>query len=54
MKEKDINARLELDKDIRDWLGFAFELYGKKGIRYTKSEIRRVAKSLIKGELKVK
>lgn len=54
MKRKDVGTRLWLDQEIRDLIGFSFEQFGKKGVKYTASEIRKVAKSLLKGELKAK
>lgn len=54
MKKKNVETRLWLDREISDLIGFSFEQFGKKGVKYAASEIKRISKELLKEELKVK
>lgn len=52
MNEDEISARIWLDAEIRELIGFANEQFGTEGIKYAVTEIARFGESLLKEELK--
>jgi hypothetical protein len=54
MKKKNVDSKLWMHREVNELIGFAFEEGGKKGIEYVAKEVKRLSKSILKDNLKVR